>query len=327
MKKFAFTCGDINGIGPEISIKAFNKLYSPSKNKFFLYIPANIFEYAVKQIKPLFKYEIVRQLSEENLISKRITIVDIGNANRAIGKPSKISGDTSFKSVRMAFESVIRGNADALITSPISKEALSKAGIKFPGHTEMLAQWSRVKKPVMMFYSDKMICSLVTIHEPVKYLPELINKRNVYLTIKITLETLTNDFRIPKPKIAVLGLNPHAGEKGRIGMEETIIIKPVIDSFKNKLIEGPFVPDAFFGNKLYKNYNAVIGMYHDQVLIPFKMLSFSKGVNYTAGLNIIRTSPDHGTAFDIAWKNRANPCSLIEAFKLASKIVDKRKII
>lgn len=324
MKKFAFTCGDINGIGPEISIKAFNRIYSPSKYKFFFYIPSNIFQSAVKVVKPKFKYEIVSQFSDENTKNNLVTIVDLGNAKKNVGKPTHISGEISFQSVRMAFEHLMRGYADAVITSPISKNALDLAGISYKGHTEMLADWCKVKNPTMMFISDKMICALVTIHEPVKNLPELITKRNIYRTIKTVKQTLTNDFSISKPKIAVLGFNPHAGEEGRIGMEEEIIIKPVIKSLDDKNIKGPFVPDAFFGNKLFSEYDAVIGMYHDQVLIPFKMISFDKGVNFTAGLPIIRTSPDHGTAFDIAWKNKANPNSLIESFKLALKLVDKR---
>jgi 4-hydroxythreonine-4-phosphate dehydrogenase len=138
---------------------------------------------------------------------------------------------------------------------------------------------------------------------------------------------LVKDLRLSNPKVAVLGLNPHAGEEGSIGKEEIHVIKPAIDSFGTKNIQGPFVPDAFFGAKKYKNYNAVLGQYHDQVLIPFKLLNFDKGVNYTAGLPIVRTSPDHGTGYDIAGKGIADPTSMIEAVKWAAKIVNNRKKI
>ncbi len=325
MKRFVFTCGDINGIGPEICIKAFNKIYSPSKYKLFLYIPAEIFKLAAKLIKPTFKYDITEKITDEIIVNKDITILDLGKAQRSVGSSTKISGEISFKAVRMAFEHVIRGNADALITAPLSKEALEKAGIKFSGHTEMLGELCRVKDPAMLFVSDKMIAALVTTHSSIKNLPELITKRKIYSTIKILQESLIKDFGINKPRIAVLALNPHAGEAGRMGLEEEVFIKPVIKNFHSNNIDGPFVPDAFFATKLYVNYDAVVGMYHDQILIPFKMLSFNKGVNFTAGLPIVRTSPDHGTAFDIAWKNQASPDSLIEAFKLADKITDARR--
>ena len=326
MKKFAFTCGDINGIGPEICIKTFNKVFAPTKVKIYLYIPSNIFEEAAKLVKPTFDYEIQNKIEEVSELNKLVTIIDLGKVKKTTGSPSKSSGDIAVKSIRMAFESVIRGKADALITSPLSKEALELANVKYPGHTEMLAEWSRAKHFTMMFVSNKMKCALVTIHDSIKTLSDLISKRNVYSTLKTVKDSLVNDFGIRNPKIAVLGFNPHAGESGRIGMEEEIVIKPVIKSFQDKSFNGPFVPDAFFGNKSYSEYDMVIGMYHDQVLIPFKMLSFDKGVNYTAGLPIIRTSPDHGTAFDIAWTNKAKPDSMIEAYKLASKLIDTRKI-
>jgi 4-hydroxythreonine-4-phosphate dehydrogenase len=174
----------------------------------------------------------------------------------------------------------------------------------------------------MMFLSKEMNAALATIHVPIKKIPQLITKIlliNIFNTVKNTLEM---DLGIKNAELAVLGLNPHAGELGLIGKEEEKIIKPIID--KTGFCKGPFSSDAFFANKLYKNFNCVVGMYHDQVLIPFKMLNFTSGVNYTAGLPIVRTSPDHGTAFDIAGKGLADDSSFIEAIQYANLIVNNR---
>jgi len=219
-----------------------------------------------------------------------------------------------------------QGQADAVVTAPISKEALGMAGIEFPGHTEMYAEWAGVKDFVMMFLSGKMKCALITIHEPLRKVPKLITPERILRTLRVVLSALKRDFNIKEPSVAILGLNPHAGENGRIGIEETDIIIPALkNSGFQEFISGPFVPDAFFANKLYKKYDMVIGMYHDQVLIPFKLLNFSSGVNFTAGLPFVRTSPDHGTAFDIAGKNAADEGSLLEAFYAARKIIQNRK--
>ena len=172
-----------------------------------------------------------------------------------------------------------------------------------------------------MFVSNKMKAGLVTIHIPIKSVPKNVTRRKLLSSIEVINQSLQRDFNIDEPRIAILGLNPHAGENGNIGNEEEVLIKPTLAKF-GKNIHGPFVPDAFFGNKNYKNYDCTIGMYHDQVLIPFKLLNFNQGVNYTAGLPIVRTSPDHGTAFDIAGKGKANPGRMIQAFNYAIKIVN-----
>ena len=177
----------------------------------------------------------------------------------------------------------------------------------------------------MLFLSKQMKCGLVTIHKPIREVSKSITKVSLSNALSALHNSLVKDFGKSNPKVAVLGLNPHAGEEGKIGNEENDILKPVIDSFKQAKPEGPFVPDAFFGNNLYKNYDAVLGMYHDQVLIPFKMLNFNNGVNYTAGLPFIRTSPDHGTAFDIAGKGIASEESMVQAVYWAEKIFYNRK--
>ncbi|MGK9367828.1 4-hydroxythreonine-4-phosphate dehydrogenase PdxA [Melioribacter sp. Ez-97] len=321
MSKFAITCGDINGIGPEIILKAVSVLAS-RKRKFFIYIPANIFERYRKKFNFNISYEIIKD--EEQASGKyNIHICDLGKARLTAGKPSEESGELSYKAVLGAVQAVKNNLCDAMVTAPISKEALSLAGIDFPGHTELLAHLTGAKKYSMVFLSKQMICSLLTIHVPVKEVPGMINKRALKNNLEILYRTLSEEAGIKKPKIAVLGLNPHAGEQGIIGKEEKMIIKPVVDLYG--YAHGPFPADAFFGSGLYKKFDGIVGMYHDQVLIPFKMLYFDRGVNYTANLPIVRTSPDHGTAFDIAGKGKANAGSMIEAILWAEKIVRNRK--
>lgn len=322
MKKFVFTCGDTNGIGPEIVIKTLNKI-SSSSNRFYFICPANVFNKAIQLVKPLFKYKIVKKIDDS--LQFPVQVIDLGKTSINPGKATATSGKISYQAIKLAFGFANSKKADAIITAPISKTAFNLAGIDFPGHTEMLAKWSRTKDYVMMFLSKKINAALLTIHKPIKQVPVLLTRQMLSNTIRILLNTLESDLNIPKPKIAVLGLNPHAGENGIIGREEEKVIKPVIKELNSKKnINGPFSPDAFFGAKMYNDYDLVLGMYHDQVLIPFKLLNFSSGVNYTAGLKIIRTSPDHGVAYDIAWKNRADESSLTKAYEYAKMILKNR---
>ncbi len=325
MLKFVFTCGDINGIGPEIVVKALNKITvkNPS-TKFFFICPSNVLDTTFSFLNPSFDYEIVR--NNKNSSSYQVTIINIGKIKTKKGFPTISSGLTAFQSLVKSYQSLKLGASDAVVTAPVSKTALRMAGIKFPGQTEMFAKWSGSKNYVMTFLSRKMNAALLTIHEPLKRIPNLLNSKRLRDTLNVILHTLKFDLGIINPKIGVLGLNPHAGEGGMIGNEEKKIIQPIIKQFSVKLnIEGPFSPDAFFANKLHKNYDLVLGMYHDQVLIPFKMINFGRGVNYTAGLPIVRTSPDHGVAYDIANKYIADESSMIQAYKYARRIVKNRK--
>jgi 4-hydroxythreonine-4-phosphate dehydrogenase len=325
MAKIVFTCGDVNGIGPEISVKLFNRILSGNQSNQFIFIcPKNVFEYYYKLTQSKFQYCF--QNNPSTLIANRLTILPIKNVKFSPGKVTKFSGITSYNSIIEALELIMAGKADAMVTSPISKEAISLAGINFPGHTELLAFKSKEKKYLMFFLSSKVNAALLTIHEPLKKVSSIINKNKIVTAIELLDESAKMDLGIRNPKIAVLGLNPHAGENSLIGNEEHNVIHPAIISLQNKIdVKGPFVPDAFWGNHNYKKYDAVLGMYHDQILIPFKLLNFNSGVNFTAGLEIIRTSPDHGTAFDIAGKNIANESSLYEAYKYAIKILRNRK--
>jgi 4-hydroxythreonine-4-phosphate dehydrogenase len=325
MKTLALTCGDINGIGPELCIKTINQIYNPPERRIIYFCPANIFEESLFTTANVFNYKIIKEGNYTFPDSSFVTIVDTGKVLQQIGKPTKISGKTSYSTVKTAVNYVKMKFADAIITAPVSKEALKLGGIKFPGQTELLAKFDNSKSFLMVFLSEKFICGLTTIHQPINKVSKQITKNKIVSSIKILFNTLVNDLQIKLPKIAVLGLNPHAGENGNIGNEEKAIIYPAIKSLKNIPVEGPFVPDAFFGRLKHEDFNAVLGMYHDQVLIPFKMLNFDKGVNFTAGLNIIRTSPDHGTGYDIAGRGIANPQSMLEAVKWAEKIIINRR--
>ncbi len=322
MAKIAFTCGDINGIGPEIIIKTINTITSRVQKEIIIFIPKKVFEKTAELVNPLFEFDVVKKIS--NKTNKKILIYDIGNFALSPGKPTYSSGKAAYKSIIYAYKAIINNFADAIITAPISKLAFNLASIDFPGHTELFARLFNTKNYMMTFLSNKMVCGLMTIHIPIKKISKLLTKKKIKLAIDILYNTLVNDLGKKNPKIAVLGLNPHAGENGLIGNEEEEIIKPVVKSFRMKSISGPFVPDAFFGRHQYEYYDAILGMYHDQVLIPFKMMNFNFGVNYTAGLPIVRTSPDHGTAFDIAGSGMANPSSMIEAVKWAEKIFRNR---
>jgi len=316
MRKFVFTCGDINGIGPEIVVKTLNRICDQKNTSFIFVVPSNVFSEIIKIVKPVFKYEILKEYVDN--LTVPVQVIDIGNAAITPGKATKVSGRISFDSLKYAFDLTHTKKADALITAPISKTAFNLANINFPGHTELLAEWSGSKNFLMMFLSKKMKAALLTIHKPIRKVPQLISEERLIKSLQLINSTLKRDFDIPKPKIAVLGLNPHAGEEGLIGNEEETIIKPAIK--KVKYVSGPFSPDAFFGSKKYSEFDMILGMYHDQVLIPFKMKNFSSGVNFTAGLDIVRTSPDHGVAYDIAWKNIANETSLYYAYKYARMI-------
>ncbi len=326
MDKFIFTCGDTNGIGPEISLKTIDEIYNPKKYKLILPIPLNIFEYYRDKIKFKFPFDIVKKNSGREVKSDSVSIIDIGNVKIDIGKPTRFSGRAGYHSIMTAYKLLSSNIGSAMITAPISKFAWQKAGYNFPGHTELLAQLTGTKKYTMMFLSTKFKCALATIHTPIAKVPQLLTKTKLSDLIQLVAYTSLNDLKISLPKIAVLGLNPHAGENGKIGSDEIDKIIPSINKAKKQgiQVDGPCVPDAFFANKLFLKYDIVIGMYHDQLLIPFKMLNFNRGVNYTAGLPIVRTSPDHGTAYDIAGLMQADISSMVESFKWAKKIVKSR---
>jgi 4-hydroxythreonine-4-phosphate dehydrogenase len=324
----AITIGDFNGIGPEIALKS---ILHPSVKKIctpLLIGPIGIFDRYVRQLKLKVK---LSKATIPLLRHPNIPVIDVGDGIESeiqYGSPTKSSGKSAGAAIERAVELCLQRKVAAMVTSPISKEALNIAGYSFPGQTEMIALLSHSQRVAMVLISNSMKIGLVTIHTGLKNIAEQISKEKIIEKISIISESLKTDFRIKKPRLAVLGLNPHSGENGLIGMEENEIISPAIKESQATGIfaEGPFSADAFFGKHEYKRFDAVIAMYHDQGLIPLKMSSFGKGVNFSAGLKIIRTSPDHGTAYDIAGKNKANLSSMIEAIKLAVQISKYRNI-
>jgi len=327
MSKFVFTCGDVNGIGPEVVVKAINKITSLKHSaKIYFICPANIFNYTIKHVSPEFEFEILK--GPKKITNHSVSVIDIGNVRQSICKPTVTSGKTAYKALAASYSLIKSGSANAVITAPISKTAINKAGFGFRGQTEMYAKWTNTSNFVMTFLANKINAALVTIHNPLKNVHNLLKIKKLEDTINVIFNTLLIDLGISEPRIAVLGLNPHAGENGIIGDEEISIIAPVIKSFKKTIsVDGPFSSDAFFANMRYKNYDMTLGMYHDQILIPFKLLNFGKGVNYTAGLPIVRTSPDHGVAYEIADKYIADESSTVQAYKYAMRIVKNRKKI
>jgi len=229
------------------------------------------------------------------------------------------SGKASLEYIKNSVEFALENRIDAIVTAPINKESTHLAGSDYPGHTEMLSKLTKTKNFAMMFDCGKLRVTLVTIHIPLSDVPGTIDKDKILNSIQLTNEYLIKYYKIFAPKIAVCGLNPHASESGAFGNEERETIIPAIENAKDEGIdvEGPMAADTLFYYAQQGRWDGIIAMYHDQGLIPFKMLFFEVGVNVTLGLPIIRTSPDHGTAFDIAWKGIANPSSLLSAIKHA----------
>ncbi len=320
--------GDCNGIGLETFYKAVHKLnYDKSlKNNIHLTLAGN-----KKTIQEYFNilnldFEI---LKNGILIEKiEVEIIDISSYSRVeFGKMTDESAKLTIESLDFSVKAVIDRQFDALVTLPINKYALQRVGWKYPGHTEFLADKSLSDSYLMILMRGKLRVALVTTHIPISELPKTINEQIINNKALTFLNSLKQDFSIKRPKIAVLGLNPHAGENGSIGKEEIIIIKPALDKLNKDEVNffGPFPADGFFAHNDYKSYDGILAMYHDQGLIPLKLLAGNKGVNFTANLPIVRTSPDHGTAYQIAGRGIANGDSTFEAIKTAYQISKRRK--
>jgi 4-hydroxythreonine-4-phosphate dehydrogenase len=327
--KIAITIGDFNGIGPEIILKS---ILHPSVKKEIqpvLIGSREIFEYYVRSLKLKVDFVSVepQKIKFNNGTIPIIDVQKISAKQLQIGRNSPDAGVCAGAAIERAIKLCMEKAVDAMVTAPVSKEALHYAGYNFPGQTEMLAMLTRSERVTMMLLSKTMRVALATVHVPLKNVPENIFTDRLVEKFDTINNSLKNDFGISSPSIAVLGLNPHAGENGTIGMEEKDVIIPAITKAieKGLNITGPFSADGFFASGAYGNYDAVMAMYHDQGLIPLKMSGFDEGVNYSAGLKIIRTSPDHGTAFDIAGRGIANPGSMIAAIRLASFIAQRRK--
>ena len=305
----AITMGDPNGIGAEIVLKAINDPVISDICRPIIYGSKSVFKEA-------------ESLTGLKCITEIIDCDKFSNLSVEPGVCSKGAGEASLFYIESAVEDAINKKVDAIVTAPITKESIHLAGSKYPGHTEMLKELTNSNHAVMLFDGGPFRVALVTIHVALSEVASLITKKKILTIIEVCNQDLKQKFKVAKPKIAVCGLNPHAGEAGAFGKEEIEEIKPAVDLAVDDGInvEGPFPADTlfYFANK--GTWDLVIAMYHDQGLIPFKMHSFDTGVNVTLGLPIIRTSPDHGTAFDIAWEGVAKPTSMVEAIKKAVEL-------
>lgn len=323
----AITAGDFNGIGPEIALKAaqhssVRKMCSP-----VLVGPLDVFEHVRSSLRISAKLQKAAAILPQGTM---LPVIDVGDglaADIQYGTPTKTSGKSAGAALEAAVALCMNGRADAMVTAPVSKEALHLAGYNFPGQTEMIALFTRSQQVAMMLVSDVMRVGLVTIHVPLQEVAARITKEKVIEKVGIIHAALKQDFGIQQPSLAILALNPHAGENGDIGREEIEVIQPAADELRQRGIDthGPFSADAFFGTKAFEKYDGIVAMYHDQGLIPLKMSSFGKAVNFSAGLSIVRTSPDHGTAYDIAGKGTAQLDSMLEAITLSVSIARRRK--
>lgn len=327
--KVGISLGDINGIGPEVVLKALSDnrilqgctpiIYGSTKT-------LNTLRKAI-QIEEI-SFNACKDASEAR--RKKINVVQVWDEEPTIefGKANETGGKYAFMSLEGATKDLATNKIDVLVTAPISKETIAKAGFQFPGHTEYLADMSGVADALMMMVSDTLRVALVTSHVPLADVSKTLTRDMITAKIEALNDSLVKDFGIQRPKIAVLGFNPHAGENGKMGMEETETISPAINAAKAKDIfaYGPFPADGFFGSDALHRYDAVLAMYHDQGLTPFKALAFDQGVNFTAGLPIVRTSPDHGTAFDIAGQDKASAQSMRSAIYLAMDIYRMHKM-
>ena len=317
--------GDLNGIGSEIVLKTFEDSRMLELCTPVIFANVKIISFIKKN------FELTAQLHGidkiDQLVLGKINVLNVWKEGVDInfGKIDDNVGKYAIKSFVAATNALKENQIDVLVTAPINKYNIQSEEFKFPGHTDYLDK--QLEGEALMFMiQDNLRVGLLTDHLPINEVSKHLNEELINRKVRTINESLIKDFKIRKPKIAVLGLNPHAGDNGVIGKEDEEIIKPAVKKLFDEGIMafGPFSADGFFGNSLYEKYDAVIAIYHDQGLIPFKTLSFGQGVNYTAGLNKIRTSPDHGTAFEIAGKGVADYNSFKEAVYLAIDIYNSR---
>lgn len=326
--RVGITHGDINGVGYEVMIKALNdsrviELFTP-----VIYGHSRVASFYKKNLNALeLNFNLVKDASQAH--PKRCNIINCTENDLLIevGKSTAIAGEAAYQALEMAVNDLKNNEIDVLVTAPINKQNIQSHQFDFPGHTEYLAQRFGDAEPLMLMVWNQLRVGTITGHVPLERVPQLITAELIFKKLHILNKSLQQDFGIIKPKIAVLGLNPHAGDGGLLGDEEQKIILPALAKARGEkdiLAFGPFPADGFFGSGSWKQYDGVLAMYHDQGLAPFKSLAFEGGVNFTAGLPIVRTSPAHGTAYDIAGKNKAGEDAFRQAIYLAIDVVRNR---
>jgi 4-hydroxythreonine-4-phosphate dehydrogenase len=320
--------GDINGIGLEVIMKTFADPAMLEICTPVLYSSAKTIAFHKKTLSlESFNYNTIT--SSDGITHRKFNLANIYSeeVNIELGKLTDTGGLYAIKSFVAACESLSKGKIDALVTAPIHKHNTHTDAFPYTGHTAYLDEHFGKGQALMMLVAEDLKVALCTDHLPIVSVAEAITQERVLKKLKALASSLKQDFSINKPRIAVLGLNPHAGDSGTIGGEESTIITPAVKAAvqEGMLVYGPYPADGFFGSMTFKKFDAVLAMYHDQGLIPFKYMAFDSGVNYTAGLPVIRTSPDHGTAFDIAGKNQAREESFRNAVYLACDLIRTRK--
>ena len=320
--------GDINGIGPEVVIKALADDRILSMITPVIYGSSKVLSYYRKAMRiNEFNYHQIQEgqrahTDKVNVVNCWQEMIEI-----SMGEETPEGGRAAFLALKKATEHLQEGLIEGIVTAPINKNNIQSADFKFPGHTEYFTETFKARDSLMLLCSEGLRVGVVTGHIPLSKVAENFTTEKLRSKLLIFDKSLRQDFGIGKPRIAVLGLNPHAGEGGLLGNEEQEIMIPVLNELKDKgkLLFGPFPADGFFGNGQFKKFDGILAMYHDQGLIPFKTLAFESGVNFTAGLSVVRTSPDHGTAYDICGKNLAGEQSIREAIYMACDIIKQRK--
>jgi 4-hydroxythreonine-4-phosphate dehydrogenase len=320
------TCGDINGIGTELIIKTFADHRVLDQCTPVIFASNKLINFYRKSVPEVhFNYQSIKDFSKVN--HKQINIYNCWEEDVIInpGQLNETGGKYAVKSLMAGANALKEGHIQGIVTAPIHKKNVQSQEFNYTGHTPFLKDIVKATDVLMLLYADNIRVALVTEHLPVKSIVQNITREAIVSKLTILNNSLRRDFGIDKPKIAVLGLNPHAGDEGLIGNEEEQIIKPAIKEAKqNMLVFGPYSADAFFARRSYLQFDAVLAMYHDQGLIPFKTIAVGEGVNFTAGLSFVRTSPDHGTAFDIAGKNKADVTSFLTAIFECVDIINRR---
>ncbi len=327
--RIGITHGDINGIGYEIIIKTLSDSRLLESCTPIVYGSPKVAAYHRKALDvELFSFNQIAHARDAN--SKRVNIINCVDEEIRVelGKSTPEAGEAALLALQAAVKDLKAGDIDVIVTAPINKENIQSDNFKFPGHTEFFANEFGAKNFMMLMVSDQLKIGVVTGHIPLQQVSQTLTKEKILSNIRILHKTILEDFSIRKPRIAVLGLNPHAGDHGVIGQEDDLIIYPAIKQANEEgiIALGPFAADGFFGSGDFRKFDAILAMYHDQGLIPFKVLAFESGVNYTAGLPIIRTSPGHGTAYAIAGTGVASEDSFRNAIYLAIDVFESRKI-
>ena len=323
--RVGISIGDLNGIGSEIILKTFEDSRMLEFCTPIIFASIKTMSFFKKHFESGINFHGINNLSQ--VVENRVNVLNVWKENVDItfGEEDLKAGEYAFKSLEKATEALKNDDIDVLVTAPINKLTIQSDKFNFPGHTDYLAK-ELGGNSLMFMVSENLKVGLLTDHVPIKDAPEHINAKLITEKIQTVHDSLVQDFRVSKPKIAVLGINPHAGDNGVIGDEDEKVLKPTLLKIKEKgkLVYGPYSADSFFGSKNYKNFAAVIASYHDQGLIPFKTITFGEGVNYTAGLSKVRTSPDHGTAFEIAGKGEADESSFKAAVFMGIQIFRNR---